>query len=113
VRVADVERALVDAGEPALRHWVEGFVVEHLDGTRLKVSWRAPAELDAPGLELFHLERYAAILRSAGICAMLVLDSPRSWVICVPAGDASRAGEVDGATGARSTTARNSPTSEW
>jgi hypothetical protein len=99
MKLADIEHALGSAGEPAFRHWVEGFVVEHFDCSRLKVSWRAPAELDAPGLELFHLERYAAILRSAGIRAMLVLDSPRSWVLCSPAGHAGRNGADAGGEG--------------
>ncbi len=85
--ITDVEQALRTAAEPSFAEWVEGFVVEICDHDRLRVSWCAPAALDTPGLELYHLEHYAAILRAVGIKARLVIDSPRSWVVCLPEHD--------------------------
>ena len=80
---AEVERALIVAGEPRATGRVGGFVVEGHDET-VEVRWAVPPEGDAPVARLHALEFCARALRDAGIRATLVADDREPRVVCLP-----------------------------
>ena len=86
---AEIERALLVAGEPRATVRVGGFVVEGREET-VEVRWSVPPDGDAPGTRLYALEYCARVLRDAGIRATLVADTREPRVVCLPRRRAGR-----------------------
>ena len=86
---AEIERALLGAGERRATERIGGFVVEAREQT-VEVRWTLPAGRDAPGARLHALEYCAQVLRDAGIRATLVVDDEEPRVVCLPRGRAGR-----------------------
>ena len=86
---AEIERALLVAGEPRATDRVGGFVVEGRDET-VEVRWSVPPKGDSPGARLHALELCARVLRDAGVRATLVADADEPRVVCLPPRRAGR-----------------------
>ena len=86
---AEIERALLGAGERRATDAIGGFVVEGREDT-VEVRWSVPAAGDTPGARLYALEFCARVLREAGIRATLVTDGDGPRVVCLPRRRAGR-----------------------
>jgi hypothetical protein len=78
--IGAVTQALLRAGERRASRRTGGFRATGSGSGTVVVRWHAPER----GGGLAFLEEYAALLRDAGICAVVATDGPEPRVLCLP-----------------------------